>query len=68
MKKEARIHLNRHAPLHRPSAVLGFTLEEGDELRETDVYDSTSGNWESCPCPGNKVGAGMVTVWVRPEQ
>jgi hypothetical protein len=31
----------------------GFeVVPEGEVLRETDLYLSSSGNWQPCPCPG----------------
>lgn len=44
----------------------GHQLEAGDELEATDVYSSTSGYWELCPCPGTKLVGGLAVVWVRP--
>ena len=45
--------------------VYGYLLQSGDELEATDVYDSTNGKWESCPCPGLVIGKGISTRWVR---
>lgn len=46
--------------------MIGNLLEAGDVLRPTDVYESTSGDWEPCPCPGLPIGEGVATRWVRP--
>lgn len=44
-----------------------------DLLRPTDVYPSTSGRWEVCPCPGvllpdydMAIGVPNPVLWVRP--
>ena len=39
---------------HRISGkeIEGERLVAGTILTETDVYDSTDGNWLICPCPG----------------
>lgn len=47
--------------------IFGCLLEKGDLLKEGDVYDSTSGFWSPCPCPGTKIQSGSVAVWIRPE-
>lgn len=73
MKAEGTIHLNKHAvgregTLGKPYGIFGRELETGDVLEATDVYDSTSGTWEPCPCPGLTIQAARNgTVWIRPE-
>lgn len=52
----------------RPSATIeGEILKPGEVLRDTDYYASTTGKWESCPCPGGKVREGLEVIWVRPN-
>ncbi len=71
MQKESKIHMNRHGNGSYPPfrAVIGFLLEDGDILEETDVYDSASGSWEPCPCPGLVIsGTTEMTQWVRPGE
>jgi len=62
MESEARKHTSPHCrePVH------GHLLEPGDVLEPTDVYDSTVGDWQSCPCPGLTLQAGSDAIWVRP--
>lgn len=49
------------------TAIVGRRLETGDVLEPTDVYASTSGNWEPCPVPGLTITS--VTVeWIRRER
>lgn len=80
--KDAQIHTNRHAmkfvvehgywpPGDR--ATFGHQLEDGEVLEATDVYESTNGGWELCPCPGlalqtNALGISdlKIPIWVRP--
>ena len=44
----------------------GMKLAKGAILQQDDVYNSTAGVWEQCPCPGLKLGA-TSTIWVRPR-
>jgi len=47
--------------------IYGRWLGPGDVLRAGDVYDSTSGHWESLPDQaGVKIGRGNCTMWIRP--
>lgn len=63
MKKAPKYHRHR---VDGPY-VFGFELEAGDTLEPDDVYNSTSGNWEKCPCPGLTLGGeGANVKWVRP--
>lgn len=66
MKPEPKIHMNCHANMSYPAGVYGHELEPGDVLETSDVYNSTSGAWESCPCPGLKIQDGAGATWVRP--
>jgi hypothetical protein len=50
----------------RKTHVYGVLLQADDVLREGDVYSSSNGYWEPCPCPGGKLGKGLSVVWVRP--
>jgi hypothetical protein len=45
----------------------GVVLKPGDKLEATDVYDSTTGRWSPCPCPGLTVPGGGATIWIRPH-
>jgi len=45
--------------------IYGIRLKAGTILEATDVYASTSGKWELCPCPGLILGM-THTIWVRP--
>lgn len=75
MKSEAKGFMNRHAALmfvehgYRPAGqyVRGFELETGDVLEESDVYESSAGDWQPCPCPGLVLQAGDLVTWVRPS-
>jgi len=62
MEAEPKFH--KTANCSRP--VYGHRLEAGDELKEGDLYDSTGGDWQPCPCPGLTLQAGSVAVWIRP--
>lgn len=67
MKEKPDWHRNLRDP-HNPwsPTTYGHELEAGDVLEEGDVYDSTSGQWSKCPCPGLTLAAGITTKWVRP--
>jgi hypothetical protein len=62
MRSMATHHRNEN----QYSVVYGYLLEEGDTLEATDVYDSSNGKWENCPCPGLIIGKGLSTKWIRP--
>jgi hypothetical protein len=76
MSPLAKLHshpdLTKDLPGRTPGAksakvhVYGYLLESGDELEATDVYSSSNGQWEPCPCPGTKLAAGLAVMWVRP--
>jgi len=42
-------------------------LQPGDKLEATDLYDSMTGQWSTCPCPGLTVQEGCDTIWIRPH-
>ena len=78
MKTDPHIHINKfanemfqthgHWPAAGRQATFGHELEPGDRILPTDVYESTSGNWELAPIPdGFVLGEGVATKWVRPE-
>lgn len=74
MKPNGTLHANKHARpgqhsggQERYTVRFGYELEPGDVLEATDLYDSTSGFWEPCPCPGLTIQEGCATVWIRPE-
>jgi hypothetical protein len=63
--------------------VHGCELEPGDILQKGDVYSSSNGRWEPCPCPGLVLLPSMPkqqddesclppqpafpVIWIRPE-
>jgi hypothetical protein len=49
-------------------SVRGRRLEAGDVLEEGDLYASSAGRWERCPCPGLTLREGTDAVWVRPVE
>lgn len=59
-KAERFIH-----PISNIGTVLGIKIEPGTVLEENDVYASTTGKWENCPCPGVMLQNSDV-FWVRP--
>lgn len=63
MEKTAYPHKTKNCS--RP--LFGHRLEAGDLLEATDLYDSTGGYWQPCPCPGVELQPGAKAVWVRPE-
>lgn len=67
--KEAQLHLNQYSNgrYGLRNVVFGRQLDPGEVLEETDVYDSTSGNWDPCPVPGLPIGEGNTATWVRPQ-
>ena len=67
-KKQAFIDQNRNPRLHTvPGCTIsGRKLEAGEVLEATDVYESSNGQWEPCPCPGLKLGEGVACIWIRP--
>lgn len=46
----------------------GCLLETGDILEVYDVYESSNGFWERCPCPGLTLVTGTEPMWVRPTE
>lgn len=68
MKAEAHIHAAGGRPLGdgRRSHALGYELETGDVLQETDLYASSDGYFKPCTCPGLTLQAGVKALWVRP--
>ena len=54
-------------PVYPHRLVFGSPIEAGTRLETTDVYDSTSGRWERCPCPGIILEVASDHVrWIRP--
>ena len=47
--------------------ILGERLPVGTRLLDTDYYDSTTGKWAPCPCPGLVIQEGCDVIWVRKE-
>ncbi len=68
MSPLAKLHKNPHGQAHTNARihVYGHLLEAGDTLEASDVYSSSDGSWQKCPCPGTKLHAGLSVVWVRP--
>ena len=64
METEPKLHRSNNCS--RP--IFGFELEAGDVLEPTDMYDSTSGDWQACPAPGLVIQHGNCTKWVRPDK
>jgi len=52
--------------VHKESGqvVRGVRVRVGKFLRKDDVFESSTGNWEKCPCPGTRLVSTHVT-WVR---
>lgn len=73
-EKEARMHEHpRFDPvairrLGEKTHVYGYKLVAGDVIQETDVYDSTAGDWQPAPCPGLMLQEGAGAVFVRPYE
>ena len=76
MKTEAKIHANKHAKgtmavNGKYTHVYGVQLESGDKIQEGDVYESSTGFWDSLPMSQLAgceltLNEGVKTVWVRP--
>jgi len=69
MEQEARWHAHTIAGVIQtnPPETYGYLLEPGDTLEEGDLYNSTSGKWESSPMfAGSLLFEGCKTTWVRP--
>lgn len=47
--------------------VHGRILQPGEVLQPGDYYQSTSGEWDPCPCAGIVLQEGAGGVFVRPE-
>jgi len=62
---ETKPDFHKH-PKNMHDTVYGAKLVAGDVLEPTDVYDSSSGFWEQCTCPGAALGEGTATTWIRP--
>jgi len=41
-------------------------VQPGEILQESDMYSSSNGRWEKCPCPGLTLGKGVGVTWIRP--
>ena len=54
-------------PQNPSLTVKGRILLAGETLRENDVYNSSTGAWTKCPCPGVIMGNTAV-IWVRPYE
>jgi len=73
---EPKYHVNRHAMARfsmigtwpGKQSVFGRAIEPGTTLERSDVYESTNGNWEECPCPGVTLQEGVAVIWIRPER
>ncbi len=65
MKKELKVY---NYP-NMENSVVGYELETGDILQQNDVYNSSSGKWEKCPCPGLmiQIERDSSVIWVRPD-
>lgn len=48
--------------------IIGRRVQPGEALEETDVYDSMTGKWESCACPGLTLALSAPATWVRPAR
>ncbi len=69
-KKEAtmkRVKEFVHHPVSGAS-IFGEVLGPGDEMKEGDMYSSSSGKWEPCPSPGLTIPSGGEVIWVRHEK
>ncbi|PIT88526.1 MAG: hypothetical protein COU29_01955 [Candidatus Magasanikbacteria bacterium CG10_big_fil_rev_8_21_14_0_10_36_32] len=64
MTKEKELHTHPKNPNEK---IFGQRLQAGDIVEEDDVYDSSSGKWEVCPCPGLTLQESVNTYWVRPD-
>jgi hypothetical protein len=42
-------------------------IKPGETLEATDVYKSSNGHYELCPCPGLVLQDGVLTEWYRPN-
>ena len=67
-EEDAKIYVHpNHGPMGAGKThVYGWKIEPGETLEATDVYSSSSGYWEACPCPGLVLQEGNAVVWVRP--
>lgn len=61
-KQKADYHNNPYVR----SPIYGIRIQPGTKLEEKDVYASTRGTWEPCPCPGVILQDSEI-IWVRPE-
>jgi len=59
------LHLH---PRNQEEAVFGRCLRAGEELKKTDVYDSTTGKWEPVPSAlvGTKINGKPDATLIRP--
>ena len=53
-------------PIAIRATIVGEIIKPGTRLLPTDVYASTTGKWEYCPCPGALLPEGLDVIWVRP--
>lgn len=54
-------------PMNPSQVVFGERMKAGMVIMPGDVYDSTSGKWETAPCPGSVLQEGFAAYWVRKE-
>ncbi len=65
MKEKVEVFVNY---IKTGVSIHGRRLENGDVLQKDDVYNSSSGFWEKCPCPGPVLqSSNDIVIWVRPE-
>lgn len=62
--QNTRSRIGPYGPLPG-TTVSGRLLEVGEVLQEDDVYESTTGEWVKCPCPGLTLATTHMR-WVRP--
>ncbi len=63
--KEPKLHVH---PENMTARIYGAQLETGDIVQADDLYNSSGGNWQSCPCPGLTITMGVSVIWVRPME
>lgn len=62
MDNIAKIHVH---PRNSNETILGFKLSPGDVIQEGDLYDASSGYWNTCLHTAGQVLKINQTYWVR---
>jgi len=61
------MHIHHHPKSGVPISGLRLGPSFRIRLEATDVFNSSSGEWQVCPVPGATIEPGCETIWIRPH-